>query len=757
MIPWLSDVSVLALSTGIAGGYCARLLRSLGARVQKVELPEGDPLRGRVAGALFEHLYQGVERITLDPDAAVDRERLQNAITASDIVIDGDDTGRALAWPADRLRAALARAPRLVRVSISPFGADGPWTGRAASEFTLQGWCASMGLRGAQDSPPLAAAGSLGAWATGAMSALAAVSFLRASRRAGCGYSVDVSMLESMTLLWGTPALELQLRGSAGPAPRVDEIPSIVEAADGYVGFALVTAQQWQDFCVLVERPEWRDEPELARLEVRKQRRVELMREVEAWTGRHTVDEIVERAALFRIPVAPVSSGATVADVACYRERASFGPIPGTPWSGPRAPFRVRSVTDATQARATTANVSADGAPLEGIRVTDLTAFWAGPFASCLLAQLGAEVIHVESVRRPDGMRFRSSQPPGADRWWEWSGIFHAVNAGKQSVTLDLDRPEGRQLVERLIGRSDLVIENYSPRVMETFGLDAARLRTLRQDLVAIRMPAFGLEGSWRDRPGFQQTVEQASGLAWITGWPDDRPRVPYVSDATAGVHAALAAVAALTFRDRTGHGAHVEVPLADVGVNLAAEPYLEWALTGHAPMRLGNADAHRAPRGVYRCRAAGPEAAWLALAIDTDTQWESLRRLLGDPAWARAPELQKAAGRVARRDALEAHLCEWFAQRGRDEQIEQLWAAGVPVAAVQGAPRPVSPWYADRSVLRRPLASTIGVCSSSSWKCPRRSSSAGRKRGSSESGPPGRRPSDEAGERSVGWLARAW
>ena len=177
----------------------------------------------------------------------------------------------------------------------------------------------------------------------------------------------------------------------------------------------------------------------------------------------------------------------------------------------------------------------------------DFTAFWAGPMATQVLAALGADVIKVEGVRRPDGMRFAGGRPPSWDQWWEWGPVFLCSNTNKRGITLELSTPQGRQAALDLIAHSDLVIENFSPRVMANFGLDWDVVHAANPRATMVRMPAFGLDGPWRDRVGFAQTMEQASGMAWLTGPADGPPVIPRgACDPIAGLHAAFAAIAAL-------------------------------------------------------------------------------------------------------------------------------------------------------------------------------------------------------------------
>ena len=250
----LDDLRVVDLSTEIAGPYCTKLLADAGADVVKVEAADGDPLRHWRSGALFKFLNTSKRSVV--GDVAADEVRA--LIAAADIVI--DDSGAAPA-------AAALEAPGLVVVSISPFGLSGPWAGRAATEFVLQAWCGSTGSRGTPDRPPVAAGGRLGEWIGGAYAAVAAVAAWKQARRTGRGEHVDVSLLECMSVTMNTFtsvfASFMGRRAFRGPA-RTIEIPSVEPTTDGYVGFCTITAQQFQDFLVLIERPDLIDDRDLA-------------------------------------------------------------------------------------------------------------------------------------------------------------------------------------------------------------------------------------------------------------------------------------------------------------------------------------------------------------------------------------------------------------------------------------------------------------------------------------------------------------
>jgi crotonobetainyl-CoA:carnitine CoA-transferase CaiB-like acyl-CoA transferase len=399
-----------------------------------------------------------------------------------------------------------------------------------------------------------------------------------------------------------------------------------------------------------------------------------------------------------RIPVAPIGNGRTLPETDHFRERGVFVRSPGgflqprTPWRLERTPMRApgaaprlgqhddelrreaqRIRRSPAGARAECASADPPPLPFEGLRVVDLTAFWAGPFASWLLAALGADVVKVESIQRPDGMRFVNAKR--GDALWECGSIFHGANPGKRGVTLQLDSPEGRALLLRMLADADLLIENYSVRVMEHFALDWPDLHAHNPRLVMVRMPAWGLDGPWRDRVGFAMNVEQACGLAWLSGYPD-LAMVVNACDPVGALHAAIALTLALEERERTGLGQLVEVPLVEPGLNLAAAQVVEHSAYGVLLERTGNRGPAAAPQGVYRCAEPGE---WLALAVATDAEWRGLRRVLGDPPWSCDMALESAEGRHAAHDRLDEELGAWCRTRPRDAAVEELLAAGVP------------------------------------------------------------------------------
>ncbi len=692
--PALAGLRVVDLSSGIAGGYCTKLLVDAGADVVKIESPQGDPLRRTTAcgihlgagedSAIFQYLRRGQQSVVQE---AQDAGRAELMAVADVVITDSDDDTH-VAGDARRQR------PELIAVALSPFGTTGPWAGRPATDLTIQALSSSISGRGEKAGRPVRAGGGLTEWATGLSAAVAIVIALRQRRGSGRGEFIDVSRLEvAITIFNGFRAVSGQLAPVPANPPRVVEVPSIEPAKDGWVGFCPMSADHFVAFADLIEAPEWSDDPEIRRIDVRCLRAAELRPRIAAWTTRHTVDEIVEEAGIRHIPASPIGNGQTGPSISQFAERGVFrhdlnceprppfslsrtpqvgpGPVPALGSTGPGA---VR----ARWPRLETPILPAPSAgPLDGVRVFDLTSFWAGPYVGQILGFFGAEVIKVESIQRPDGTRLGTSYGITGDRAWERAPLYQAVNTGKKNITLDLSTDRGKELGRALLDQCDVLIENYVPRVAERFGL----LADPRPDLIVVRMPAWGLTGPWRDRAGFAQTMEQASGLAWVTGFPDGPPLIPRgPCDPIGGLHAAFATMTAILDRDRTGLGQLIEAPLIESALNVAAEQFVEYAAYGRLIERYGNKSRGSAPHDLYRCR--GFEQ-WVAIAVTSDEQWNALREGIGSPAWAMDATFDTVAGRLAHEPELDERLGDWCSTRTSSEIVERLWPLNVPVADV--------------------------------------------------------------------------
>jgi crotonobetainyl-CoA:carnitine CoA-transferase CaiB-like acyl-CoA transferase len=651
-----------------------------GAEVVKIECEKGDSLRawsagGGPPGALFGYLAAGKKSVLGDD--------LHALLPGADVVITDLTDG----WTLNNLVAH--KHSSAVLVAVTPFGTSGPYVEEQviANEFILQALSGSIASRGWPGDEPVQAGGRLGEWLAGTFAAAVAAATARHAARSGRGEVIDVSTYEAMAIaMGGLPAMSASVMGPDSQMnSRSLELPSIVPTADGMVGFCTITAQQFQDFLVLIERADLLDDAELASVEGRIARRDEFLRMVTQWTECRTTAEIVDLAVAFRIPVAPIGTPAMLPTVDHFLQRGVFveselGVLQ------PRVPYRGGAITtrlpgrppelgehngsiDWPPRRENAGRADPQALPLSDIRVADFTAFWAGPFATQFLGALGADVVKVEGVRRPDGMRFSAGRPPTWDQWWEWGPVFLCSNNNKRGISIELGTDAGRAAALKLIAASDLVIENFSPRVMENFDLQWDAVSAANPHAVMVRMPAFGLDGPWRDRVGFAQTMEQATGMAWITGHAQGPPVIPRgVCDPIAGLHAAFAAVAALVVRDRDGIGVHVESTMVEAALNVAAEMLVEYSRNGIELRRRGNRAPGASPQGVYRCLG---DDEWVAVAAMDDAARGALARLV------EKRELRSDNG-------IDELIINWAAGRTVPDAVRELRSAGVAAAPVR-------------------------------------------------------------------------
>jgi len=625
---------VVDCTGGIAGAYCAKLLTDLGADVVFAAPVGDDPL--------FTYLRTSQRHV----------ENATEWLAHCDMAIVGEPG------------TAPSPARPHVTVSITALGHGGPDDGLDLSEEVLQARSGSLSAHGHMNRAPLTVGGSLGEYIVGAFAALGALTAWWRASRTGEPESVDASMLEAIQLTYVTvPTLMARFPGGRKQSFRWVMIPGNEPASDGrYVGITTVTSQQWQALARVIGRPDMADDEELGTMIGRFRHAADVNGALHAYTQQHRADDIVAACVDARVPAAIVGNGAELPRNEQLAARGVFVEQPGAHWIRPRAPFRFHGVADRDLTAPTRVVEGEIGAwarppaesrplavrpgnrPFAGVRVLDFTAFWAGPFATAWLSSMGADVIKVEAVQRPDGIRFSAAVRPQEDaRFYEMSALFHASNLGKRGITLDLGHPDGLAIAKQLVETCDVVAENFTPQVMERFGLDWDTVHALNPSAIMLRMPAFGLDGPWRARGGFAQTMEQLTGMAWVTGYENGPPIIPGGAvDPMVGAHAALALVAGLEHRARTGMGQLIEVPLVEVATAVTAEQVIRFAIDGSLAERRGS-------RGVYRC--AG-EDAWVAIDVRRDPM--------------------PADERVA-----------WCATRTPDEAARDALATGVPAAAM--------------------------------------------------------------------------
>lgn len=710
----LGGLRVVELGCGLPATYATKLLGLLGAEVVKVEPVVGDPERGRGpclddkvdrehGGGLFRYLNTDKRSVLLDPAKADDLTTLRSLISGTDLLVESLGPGglEALGLSPDSFSTAN---PRLAVVRISPFGQHGPYVGAPATGLTVMamgGWVQNHGIPGVN---PVQTGGRLHEYTIAAYAACAGLTAVRAARIGGKPAIADLSALEVMlgTLPYPMMLHESFVRlGFPIGEERYSTMPGIVRGADGWVGINTLTGQHFQDVCAMLDVAEYADRQ--TELSWAGEAHDQFMVAIQPWLDAHSVDEIVGLCQIFRIPAAPVGDGEKLTRYAQFMARPFFTTepdgdlvFPGPPWRLSATPAEARRAAPTLVHAAETAAafqtprvpvparaaVGNAALPFAGLNVVDLGTFWAGPYLAMYLGAFGADVVKVESIQRPDGFRFSGAFPQEGEDFYDRGPVWQATNLDKRDVTLDLNRDDGARLVRDLIRNADIVIENFSTRVVEQFGLGYDAVRDIKPDVIMLRMPGFGLEGPWRDYVGWAMGIEQAAGMAQVTGYPEKPMHPGGFADPMIAMHAGVALQAALDHRDRTGEGQMIEIAQLETACCLTADQPMDFQLNGRIATRTGNRDTRMAPQGVYQCR----DDAWVALSVRHDSDWRSLLDALDRPLWA-TDDFATAAGRLHFHDDLDQFLAEWFASHDADPIVGRLREHGLPVGKVLRAP----------------------------------------------------------------------
>ncbi len=690
----LAGLRVVEIASDIAGPYCTKLLVDLGAEVTKIEPPAGDPLRGwgpfpdgvpdPNRSGLFEYVNAGKRGATIDlmTEAVQAHPLIAEAHLLVEALPPGTLAGVGLDGP-----ALQALSPGLVVVRISNFGQHGPLRDRVTTPLTMQaasGWIHQRD----PDRAPVQAGARIAEYVAGGYAALGALTALR-TRSADTNETVevDVSVLESLLSTLPYPMLMAERMRKLGlpTNTRASLLVGIVRAADGWIGINCLTGQHWLDVCTMLDLPEY-GQHQIA-IMMGGPERAEFFAKAQPWLAARSVAEILELSQAFRIPASPVNDGATVLQCPQYVERGFFVDGGGPDWSfrRPGAPFRLSRTPASpprpapclgevvTESPTESGNWRSAGAdptlPFADLKVLDLTTFWAGAYLTCYLGAYGADIVKVESVQRPDGHRYSGAWSYEGDRWYERSGIWQGTNLDKRDITLDLTSERGRELARQLARDADIVIENFSPRVVEHFGLDYGSVQELNREVIMVRMPGFGLQGPWRDYVGWALNFEQTSGMSAVTGYPDGPPcNLQGPADPIVGTHAGVALLAALEHRRRTGEGQLIEIAQIEVTACLAAEPVIEYSMTGVVQPRDGNRSRGHL-QGVYPTAVADE---WVAVCVRDDVDWAGLVAAMERPEQPRGTH-----------DEFDAFVADWTRTRTAEDIVKALDVHGVPAEQV--------------------------------------------------------------------------
>ena len=661
----LAGIGAVIASGEMGARYCGRMLAALGARVIQVGPTEvsGDAPDQRAFAAWLD-------------EAQTRADDLAAALAALPADSDGPlvVAGQSLEAVAAVDAALAASGTQAVRLGLTWFGEAGAyarWRGHDVVIHALSGLAYGFGL---PEGPPIASQGHAPQMLGGLVGMIGALGALMAGEARPA--RVDVSILEAamcFTEMGSVAAYAMpELRsGRIGINRYSPTYPSgIYQASDGYIGVTALTPPQWAALCGLMDEPDWADGfryfTSLERLGCAEAIDPMLI----PVFAQRSIDWWVEAGVRLRIPITPVPQPKDLPAMAHWAGRRSFAPVEGGTAEAPTLPFRF-SYDGVRQPRP----AGGSRGPLSGVRVADFSMGWAGPLGARYLADLGADVIKIESSVKPDWWRgweiTEDMEPPPH----ELPRNFMAANREKRGIDLDLGKPEGRAAAEAIIRHSDLVIENQGPGVMDRLGLGQADQRRLKPGIVSITMPPFG-RGPLGGIRAYGSTVEQGSGLPYINGyehWPPSMQHVAF-GDPVAGLYAAAAAAAALYGRARLG-GAEIELCQVECLFQLGADGIIADQITGLT--RAGSRRPHEAPVCIVPAKGEDGEA-WLALAISDEPAWRALCGVLADAALSPDWTLTE---RQAREDAIEAAIAAWAGNRDAEEAASTLQAAGVAAA----------------------------------------------------------------------------
>ncbi len=351
---------------------------------------------------------------------------------------------------------------------------------------------------------------------------------------------------------------------------------------------------------------------------------------------------------------------------------------------------------------------------LEGLRIVDCGSFWSVPFCTAYLGWMGAEVIKVESIQNPDHLRFGAF--PWDGPWWETTYYWLGANTNKLGLTLNLNSARGKELFKELVKRSDIVIENYSARVMENFGLTYEVLSEVKPDIIMLRAPAYGTYGPWRDVPSFALALELCQGLAVLTGYPGDKPFfLGGASDVIVGAHLIFIILTALEYRRRTGKGQLVDVSQMEVGASFLGQAIMDYSMNQREwGQRMGNRDPAMVPHNVYRCKGEGK---LVAIAISSDDEWKAFCQAIGSPKWTQDERFSTTLERRKHEDELDKLIEEWAIKHNNYKVMDILQKAGVAAGAlVDPFDTPDEPQFKERGFYEELTRDIIGTQLFSTW-----------------------------------------
>lgn len=710
----LNGIRIVDLADNKAA-FCSRLLCDLGAEVIKVEAPGGDRSRfeGPMAGDIvapenslsFWYYNGGKLSIMLDLATENGRRHFLQLIQSSDLLIESCPPGYLENLNLD-YNALKEFNPALSMVSVSGFGLSGPYSKYKAYDIAASASGGQMYVCGRQGRPPLKPFGNQSYYLASLMGAAGALLALSGREKYGMGQHVDLSLqeavasaLEHVLVQYFQDGTVPQRQGSLQWNGSSDLFP----CRDGYV--LLTFNREWEPLVELLDQqgmaadlnhPVWQDE------DFRRQHIDDIEEVITNWTCRQNSGDIFQLGQAMRFPWAVLNGIEQVMQNEQLTSRGFFipaqHPLTGKEFLIPRPVINFRGSPDCSWSKPPSAGEhndslktvsarmpcnpeilrsarNAEQLPLDGVRVLDFTWMLAGPYATRLLADFGAEVIKVQSGITATGAENNKSD------------YFAAWNRNKLGITLDMSHPEARKLVLELVRKSDVVMENFTSRVMDNWGLNYDELRRVKPDIVMVSLSGFGHTGPWKDYAALGPTVQALSGLTSLTGYDKGTPDgigLAY-ADHISGLYAALAVLAGLHRRQATGEGSYADISEYEAACSLLGPVFMDFSLNGHITWPQGNRSEYgdAAPQGCYRCKG---ESRWCVICVFTEDEWQSLCKVMGNPGLAGQDKFSNLPARLANHVELDELIEKWTSNYPPRHVMKMLQEAGVPSAAVNDA-----------------------------------------------------------------------
>lgn len=723
----------------VAGPYCTMLLAGLGADVIKVEPPGGEAGRkvapfseghkGIERSLRFLHLNRAKRSVVLDADNSSDKQSLRNLISTADLLILDTAADLALApWDLNISELRLTQ-PSLSVVSLPTFASGGPWSEWTGTELIL---CAASGqasCTGEASKLPLKTGGYLSLVAQGQTAVVASLTALYETRQNGIGSDIEVAGADASTEMLG-----LWTGGDHQRMPRQGRLHQSAypwhcyPARDGWVGVQ-AGPSSWGAFCELINAPEL---TVYESLEQRREVSDQIDTAIESWLASLNKLEAYHSGQAARFGFGYVATAEDLAHSPQLEAREFFRAIehpelmtaiyPGPPfvlrsgWRDARAPLLgehndevllnlpspdLKKHSD-THSKS---RIEHSALPLNGIRVLDLTQIWAGPRATMVLADYGADVIKIESLERLSNTgRVGLSQEQ--QRELNIGSGQENLHRGKKHVTLDLRSELGQRAFRELVAVSDVVIANFAAGVLEKLGATFEQLESINPEIIVVSMTGFGDDGPERDYVAYGVAQEQLCGIYGITGYEGEEPlKSGYnIGDPMNGMHGAAAVMAALLDRERSGHGQYVELSQFESSIPFIGELLLDYVVNGHIAEPAGNSDPTWAPHGIY---PTDGEDQWIALVTRDDEEWLDALNILGAAALANDPRFKSITDRIQNHRDLDTELATFTRQHRNDVLAGMLQNIGIPAAPVlQTDEIWEHPQYLDSDFLQHKTAS---------------------------------------------------